>query len=74
MIIERDGYKIETYYECPPIPIRSHDWSAWQDGAEGPEWDGEGYIGGDPVGFGSTEEAAIEDLLEKLKERDSRED
>jgi hypothetical protein len=44
--------KIFTHFEYPPIPDRSHDWSAVY----------EGYDGGDPMGWGPTEEAAIEDL------------
>jgi hypothetical protein len=50
--------KIRTNYDWPPIPIRSHDWSAWVDGREE---DG-------PYGHGSTEEEAIADLKEKMDE------
>lgn len=46
---------IVTSFNNPPIPIRSMDWSAWLDGQE------EGK-----VGQGSTEEEALEDLLEQL--------
>lgn len=44
--------KIITNFVYPPIPDRSNDWSAVY----------EGYDGGDPMGWGPTEEAAIEDL------------
>ena len=43
---------IITSHEKPPIPIRKYDWSAiWSD-----------YDEGDPIGYGSTEEEAMEDL------------
>ena len=41
----------------PPIPNRSNDWCAHVDGAE----DG-------PMGWGSTEAAAIADLKEQLED------
>ena len=44
--------KIVTHYICPPIPTRSHDWVAFEDGKEE---DG-------TYGYGETEEEAIEDL------------
>jgi hypothetical protein len=72
-MIERNGYKIETSCECPPIPVRSMDWCASiKDGDYDYDWDGEGWIsvGTDPVGYGATEEEAIQDLLEQLEERD----
>ena len=74
-MIERDGYQIETDYECPPIAVRSHDWIASvKDGDYDYDWDGEGWVamGHDPVGYGVSEEEAIQDLLEKLKERDDK--
>ena len=37
----------------PPIPIRDFDWVAAFDG----------YDEGDPLGYGATKEAAVEDLL-----------
>jgi len=42
-------------YDPPPIPIRDFDWSALRDG----------YEPGDPIGRGSSEAAAIADLLEQ---------
>lgn len=44
----------------PPIPIRSFDWAAWEDGRE--------EFG--PYGRGSTREAAVADLLEQLEEEE----
>lgn len=49
---------IETEFIYPPIPIRSMDWRAVR----------HGYEPYDPIGYGPTEQAAIDDLLEK--ERD----
>ena len=46
--------KIITEFIYPPIPIRRYDWSAVRDG----------YDEGDPIGYGSTEQEAINELLE----------
>ena len=47
--------QILTEHVYPPIPDRSHDWRAYRDG----------YEPGKPVGYGPTEQAAINDLLEQ---------
>jgi len=47
--------KIITIHECPPIPVRDYDWSALR----------EDYDEGDFIGYGRTEQDAIDDLLEK---------
>lgn len=49
---------IKTHYDPPPIPTRDCDWSAIDDNT----YDGPGC----PIGWGSTEQEAIDDLLEKL--------
>ncbi len=49
--------QIITSYECPPIPIREDDWAA----ARG-DWDE-----GDCIGYGRTEQDAIDNLLEQEK-------
>ena len=51
--------KIKTHFNPPPIPLRQFDWSAVDDDA---------YDGGDPIGFGVTQQAAINDLREQLTE------
>ena len=51
--------RIETHFEMPPIPDRSHDWSACR----------EGYEPGDPLGYGATEREAINNLLDEEDER-----
>lgn len=58
--------KIKTIYDPPPIPFRNFDWCAYDD---------ETYSGeeGEPIGFGETEEDAIDDLLLELLYRDDRE-
>lgn len=43
-------------YDPPPIPVRTHDWSAVLDD----------YDAGDPIGWGPTREAAIADLLSQV--------
>lgn len=53
-----NGFKIRTTYEFPPIPDRRFDWSAIDDDT----YDGEGC----PIGYGHTEQAAIDDLLDLL--------
>lgn len=50
---------IITYYDPKPIPLRRYDWSAARDG----------YEPGDPIGWGATEAEAIEDLMERERER-----
>jgi len=47
--------KIITSFLNPPIPVRCMDWQATR----------EGYEGGDAIGNGETELAAITDLLEQ---------
>ena len=52
--------KIQTNYIFPPIPSRNCDWSAV---------DSETYDGvGCPIGFGSTEQEAVDDLLGKIED------
>ncbi len=55
--------KIVTHYVYPPIPIRQFDWSAVDgdtyDGAEGSHC---------PIGYGATEQAAIDDLLDQIND------
>lgn len=52
--------KISTEYVYPPIPDRRFDWCATDDDT----YDG----AGSPIGWGSTEQEAIADLLEQLSE------
>jgi hypothetical protein len=47
--------KIITIHDCPPIPVRDYDWSASRE-----DWDE-----GDLIGYGPTEQEAIDDLLEQ---------
>lgn len=52
--------KINTTFLPPPIPNRNFDWSATFDNYEG----GDGYDErGGPIGYGHTEQEAIDDLL-----------
>lgn len=50
--------KIITDYIYPPIPLRSFDWMATT----------EDYDGGDPIGFGQTEDEAVADLIAQLED------
>jgi hypothetical protein len=47
--------KIITSHEYPPIPIRCYDWSAIR----------EDYDAGDLIGYGRTEQEAINDLKQQ---------
>jgi hypothetical protein len=49
--------KIVTEYKCPPIPSRYFDWQAVFDD----------YEEGCPIGYGETEQKAIDDLLEQIE-------
>ena len=51
---------IITSYDWPPIPIRFMDWSAVYDG-----YDGATDAGFQPIGHGSTEQEAIDDLIDQ---------
>ena len=44
--------KIITRYDYPPIPVRNYDWSAIR----------EDYDEGGLIGYGKTEQEAIDDL------------
>lgn len=55
--------KIITTHVCPPIPIREYDWCAYRDGDdERPEL----------YGWGSTEQAALENLRRTLEAEGER--
>ena len=56
----REEYLIHTHGDAKPIPIRDYDWSAVLDS----------YEPGMPCGWGSTEEKAIQDLLELIRSED----
>ena len=50
--------RIITKYDPPPFPkIRRFDWSAVMDG----------YEPGDPIGWGATEQEAVDDLWEQVE-------
>lgn len=53
--------KIKTEHVYPPIPLRMYDWSAIDDDT----YDGQGS----PMGWGASEQEAIEDLLCQIAER-----
>lgn len=51
--------KIITQCIKPPIPLRGYDWAAYR----------EDYDEGDIIGYGSTEQEAIDDLKTQEDER-----
>jgi hypothetical protein len=50
--------KIRTTHWAKPIPLRQFDWEAVDDN----------YEAGCPIGYGATEQEAINDLLSQLEE------
>ena len=52
--------RIVTTAIYPPIPVRDHDWSAIDDDT----YDGEGSL----IGFGATEQDAIDDLVRQMED------
>lgn len=63
-----NGVKIHTSHVQPPIPIRDFDWSAVTDDYDA-DCDQDGFFSSHPIGEGPTEQAAINDLLEKLEDQ-----
>lgn len=57
--------KIVTHYDPKPIPSRNMDWTAVTDNYDC-DCDQDGYFSTDPMGFGATEQEAIEDLQEMI--------
>lgn len=53
--------KVLTTYAPPPIPDRRFDWTAIDEETYGGELS-------DPVGYGRTEQEAIDDLKEQMEE------
>lgn len=51
--------RILTEYDPPPIPSDKWNWSAVDDAT---------YEPGSPIGYGPTEQAAIDDLIEQIEE------
>lgn len=61
--------KIDTSHVFPPIPDRSHDWSAVDSDTYDCDCDQDGFFSTHPIGWGATEQEAIADLLEQIEER-----
>lgn len=57
--------KIITQYDPKPIPQRNMDWTAVSDNYDC-DCDEDGFFSSDAMGFGATEQEAIEDLKELL--------
>ncbi len=64
-----NGCKIHTSFDYPPIPVRDMDWSAVTDDYDC-DCDQDGFFSTHPVGRGATELAAIQDLIDQLKDAD----
>ena len=58
--------KIVTHYDPKPIPIRTADWSAYDEETYDCDCDEMGYISRSPVGYGATAIDAIADLMEQM--------
>ena len=57
--IAGQSIKVVTSYVCPPIPVRTSDWVAYEDGCEEENM----------YGYGATEEEALSDLAWQLDEK-----
>lgn len=68
-----NGMKIHTSYDRPPIPVRDMDWSAVTNDYDA-DCDQDGFHSSHPVGYGATEQVAIDDLLEKLEDLKAEEE
>jgi hypothetical protein len=53
--------------ECVPFAPRAEKWTAIDASTYDCDCDQDGYFSRDPIGYGSTREAAIRDLLEQLE-------
>jgi hypothetical protein len=51
---------IKTHYWPTPIPLRQFDWSAVDDDT---------YDYDQPIGYGATEQEAIDDLMDQLEDQ-----
>ncbi len=58
-----DGHTLLVSYDFPAIPMRDLDWSCVDD-----NYDGAPDAGPQIIGYGKTEQEAIEDWLEKYNE------
>jgi len=56
------GVKIHAHFVYPPIPTRKFDWCASTDNYDGTDG------GNEPLGWGATEQEAINDLIEQLED------
>ena len=58
--------RIKTHYDPPPVPLRQFDWHAIDDDT----YDGAEDAGplARVIGYGRTEQDAIDDLMEQLAE------
>jgi len=62
--------KIRTEHVYPPIPSRTSDWCAYDEDS----YDGAEDAGPQLVGWGPTEEIALEDLRDQIMERECERD
>jgi hypothetical protein len=59
-----NGRHIVTQHIYPPIPVRDYDWAAHYDDYDADCGD-DGYYSLGAVGYGKTEQEAIDDLKEQ---------
>ena len=61
--------KIVTTFEFPPIPVRTMDWSAVDSDTFDADFDGEHFVTKCPIGRGTTEQEAIQDLMNQIEDQ-----
>lgn len=62
-----NGIKVRTSFEYPPIPVLDMDWSAIDDDTYDCDCDQDGFFSTSPVGYGKTEQDAIDGLLDQME-------
>lgn len=62
--------KIETIHVQPPVPSRNMDWCAIDADTYDADCDQDGFHSSSPIGWGATEQEAIDDLKLQLEEID----
>lgn len=70
--VQIDGYTLQVAFALAPIPYRGWDYEAVEEHlADDMAWDDDGfYYFPHPVGYGSTRDEAINNVLDRLKDRD----
>lgn len=61
--------RIKTDFWMKPGPSRQFDWSAIDDNTYDCDCDQDGFFSTSPIGYGATEQEAIDDLIAQIEDR-----